>query len=108
VRAPAVSPRLSPGAGGVALRGALALDRERYEVTMITGGTGLTGERTPVGDRVLTGDEAALRPPAGDLLAEAYAAGLGVVRVPALVPQIAPRQDAAALRALTTLLAGGA
>jgi len=108
IRVATVITRLSAGAGGVALRGALALDRERYEVTMITGGTGLTGERGPAGDRVLTGADAVRCAPAGDLLAEAYAAGLGVVRVPALVPQIAPRQDAAALRALTTLLAGGA
>lgn len=100
--------RMSAGAGGVALRGALALDPARYHTTVITGGVGLDGRCRPPGDgTVLTGDAALADPPPGDLLTAAYTAGLSVVRVPDLVPRLDPRCDLAALRALTQLLAEG-
>jgi len=70
----------------------------------------MTGESDAAGDAaepVLTGPDAVKDAPPGDRLAEAYAAGLEVARVPALVPRIAPGSDRAALRALTELLATG-
>ena len=83
--------RLQAGAGGVALRGALAVDSQDYGVTIVTGGGG--GAAAAVG----SGDQ---------LLGHAAAAGLPVVRVPELVSPISPRQDARALRLLTEHLAG--
>jgi len=106
-RVATVITRMTAGAGGVALRGALALDPDRYAVTIITGGTGLSGQRVESTDEVVTGIDAVKDAPVGDLLAEAYAAGFDVVRVPALVPQLAPRRDAAALRTLAALYATG-
>lgn len=113
--------RMSGGAGGVVLRGALALDPTRYETTIITGSAGL--DRRVVSDPggwpggsppvrrawplVLTGEAALVGAPAGDLLAEAYAAGLTVVRLPDLVPQIDPRRDLRTLQVLTRLFAEG-
>lgn len=109
--------RMSGGAGGVVLRGALALDPARYETTIITGSAGLDGrvapepagwQPVPPGwPLVLTGEAALVGAPAGDLLAEAYAAGLTVVRLPDLVRQIDPRRDLRALQALTRLFAEG-
>ncbi|HEX6075432.1 MAG TPA: glycosyltransferase [Micromonosporaceae bacterium] len=102
--------RMSGGAGGVALRGALALDPARYETTIITGGAGLDGRPVLPEGRyppVIAGADALVGAPAGDLLAEAYAAGLTVVRLPDLVPQIAPTRDLAALRVLTRLFTDG-
>ena len=83
IRVATVITRMAAGAGGVALRGALALDPERYHITVITGATGVTGE--PAGGRgeVLTGADAVKDARAGDLLAEAFTAGLDVVRVAA-------------------------
>src|ERR1044071_1908782 len=88
--------RLTAGAGGVALRGAMALDPQRYEVTIVAGGAGLTGERMVRRDEVVRGADAVRDAPTGNLLAEANRAGLAVVRVPALVPQISPHLDRAA------------
>lgn len=85
--------RLQAGAGGVALRGALALDAERYETTIIAGGTHGTADSDGSGDR---------------MLAQAADAGLRVVTVPELVSPIAPITDVRALRILTDLLAEGA
>jgi len=109
--------RMSGGAGGVVLRGALALDPGRYETTIITGSAGLDrrvapdpaeGQPAPPGwPLVLTGEAALVGAPAGDLLAEAYAAGLTVVRLPDLVPQIDPRRDLRALQVLTRIFAEG-
>ncbi len=73
--------RFQAGAGGVALRGAAALDPQRYAVTIVAGS----------GDR---------------LLGEARDLGLEVVLLPELVAPLRPRQDWAALRALTGLMAG--
>jgi glycosyltransferase involved in cell wall biosynthesis len=70
------------GAGGVALRGALALDPEQYEITFITG----------------EGDE--------DLMANARAAGHEVVLLPHLRSEIAPRDDRRVLADLQVCLKG--
>jgi glycosyltransferase involved in cell wall biosynthesis len=99
--------RLTAGAGGVALRGAMALDPQWYEVTIVAGGAGLTGERMVRHDEVVSGADAVRDAPTGDLLAEAHRAGLAVVRVPALVPQLSPQLDRTALRVLTDLLGDG-
>jgi glycosyltransferase involved in cell wall biosynthesis len=108
IRVATVVTRIVAGAGGVALRGALALDPQRYAVTVVAGATGVTGEQAGDGTaEVLTGMDAVKDAPTGDLLGDAYAAGLDVIRVPALVPQIAPRRDAAALRILTKLYRDG-
>jgi glycosyltransferase involved in cell wall biosynthesis len=71
--------RFQAGAGGVALRGAAALDPARYRVTVMAGS----------GDR---------------LLEEARDLGMEVLLVPDLVPPISPARDRAALAALTALL----
>lgn len=107
LRVATVITRMAAGAGGVALRGALALDPDRYAITIVTGGAGLSGERSTATGSVVIGAGAVKEAPAGDLLAEAYAAGLEVARLPALVPQIAPVQDLVALRTLTAFFAGG-
>ncbi len=83
--------RLQAGAGGVALRGALAVDPQRYDVTIIAGGTDGAADADGSGDR---------------LLGHAAAAGLRVVRVPGLVSPISPRRDIRALHLLTEHLAG--
>jgi glycosyltransferase involved in cell wall biosynthesis len=70
--------RFIAGAGGVALRGVLPLDPERYNVTIITGQGG------PLTDR-------------------AEAAGFRVVLEPSLVSPLSPREDRTALRKLTAL-----
>jgi hypothetical protein len=72
--------RFIAGAGGVALRGALGLDPERYRVTVVTG-------------------------EGGPLLERARDAGLEILLEPALVPNISPRSDALALHRLTQLCA---
>jgi glycosyltransferase involved in cell wall biosynthesis len=82
--------RLQAGAGGVALRGAVALDPERYEATIIAGDTDGTADSDGSGDR---------------LLVHAVAAGLRVVSLPELVSPISPRQDTRGLRLLTAHLA---
>src|SRR4029079_10217571 len=106
LRVATVITRLQAGGGGVALRGALALDRDEFEVTIVTGGAGLDGHagepRSTEG--VLVGAAASAGAPEGDLLPEAYTAGLAVARVPALVPPISPRNDRAAPQTVTSLL----
>ena len=82
--------RLQAGAGGVALRGAQALDAERYEVTIVAGDCGAGADSDGSGD---------------SLLARATAAGLTVVSVPELVSPISPGHDRRALRRLTELMA---
>jgi glycosyltransferase involved in cell wall biosynthesis len=73
--------RFMAGAGGVALRGALALDPEHYEIIFITG----------------EGD---------DLVAKARAAGHEVVLLPHLRSEIAPLDDRHALADLRACLKG--
>jgi glycosyltransferase involved in cell wall biosynthesis len=81
LRVAQVVTRFMAGAGGVALRGALALDPERYEVVFITGG--------------------------GDgLIAQARAAGHEVVLLPHLRSEIAPHEDRRALADLQACLKG--
>jgi glycosyltransferase involved in cell wall biosynthesis len=70
--------RFIAGAGGVALRGALQLDPDRYHVTVVTG-------------------------EGGELTRVAAERGLDVVIEPSLVSPISPREDATALRRLTEL-----
>ncbi len=72
--------RLEGGAGQHALRGALSMDPDRFEMTLITGS----------GDPLL--------------LDQAAAAGLEVITEPALRAPIAPRSDLRALARLRDLL----
>ena len=74
--------RFIAGAGGVALRGVLPLDPDRYRVTIITGQGG------PLTDR-------------------AAAAGMRVLIEPSLVAPLSPNVDRRALRELTALCAAG-
>ena len=71
--------RLEGGAGVLTLRGAMALDPERFRVTIVTGS-------------------------GNHLLDEAAAAGLEVITEPALRTPIDPGSDLRALRALAVLL----
>jgi glycosyltransferase involved in cell wall biosynthesis len=107
IKVATVITRLAAGAGGVALRGALAVDPDRYEVTMVAGGASVTGERSTEGPGMLHGADAVKDATEGDLLVRAYRAGLPVARVASLVPQISPALDRAALRALRGFLAAG-
>jgi glycosyltransferase involved in cell wall biosynthesis len=74
--------RFIAGAGGVALRGAMALDPNRYSVTILSA-------------------------PGGPLLAEAEKAGFEVVRLRHMVPTLSLRTDPQALRELTGELRNG-
>jgi glycosyltransferase involved in cell wall biosynthesis len=76
IRVATVITRFIAGAGGVALRGALALDPERYAVT------------------ILSAD-------GGPLLARAEAAGMEVVRLRHMRPELNPVEDWKALAELT-------
>jgi glycosyltransferase involved in cell wall biosynthesis len=106
LRVATVITRMTAGAGGVALRGALGLDPGDYEVTIIAGGTGFDGRRSDRGSpAILFGADAVAGAPPGDLLAAAAAAGLQVARVPRLVSPISPRLDHQALRTLTEFMA---
>ena len=72
--------RFIAGAGGVAMRGALALDPERFRVT------------------ILAGRE-------GNLLDQAANMGFGVRRLEHMRPDIAPRDDLAAIREVASHIA---
>jgi glycosyltransferase involved in cell wall biosynthesis len=74
--------RFIAGAGGVALRGVLPLDPDRYAVSIITGQGGPLTER-------------------------AEAAGFRVILEPSLVSPLSPREDRKALRKLTELCEAG-
>lgn len=80
-RVAVVITRCIAGAGGVAVRGALALDPDLFEVTILTG----TGDR---------------------LLEQAQDGGVEVVHLDHLRPQIAPRSDWAAWQELVGHLGG--
>ena len=82
--------RLQAGAGGVALRGALALDPDRYQATIIAGDTDGIADADGSGDRWLT---------------RAAEAGLRVGSLPDLVSPISPRKDSRCLHLLTEHLA---
>ena len=74
--------RFIAGAGGVALRGAMALDPDKYSVTILSA-------------------------PGGPLLSEAEKAGFDVVRLRHMRPEINLREDAKALRELMGELRSG-
>jgi glycosyltransferase involved in cell wall biosynthesis len=74
--------RFIAGAGGVAFRGALALDPNQYSVTVFTA-------------------------PGGPLIAEAEAAGFSVVRLKHMRPEVSLREDPRAYRELIDLLRQG-
>jgi glycosyltransferase involved in cell wall biosynthesis len=74
--------RFIAGAGGVALRGALALDRNEHSVTILSA-------------------------PGGPLLAEAEKAGFKVVLLKHMRPEISPRDDPRGLQELIHLLREG-
>jgi glycosyltransferase involved in cell wall biosynthesis len=80
VRLAVVITRLEGGAGLLALRGALALDRAAYQPTIVTG----SGE---------------------SFIGEAVAAGIEVIAEPSLRRPINPHTDVTATRRLTTLFA---
>jgi glycosyltransferase involved in cell wall biosynthesis len=82
LRVATIVTRFEAGAGVVALRGALALDPSRYQVSVIAGS----------GDR---------------LLDEAATAGLEVMIEPCLRSPLAPRDDVRALRRLSELISAG-
>jgi glycosyltransferase involved in cell wall biosynthesis len=79
IRVAQVVTRFVAGAGGVALRGAEALDPTRYDVAIVAA-------------------------PGGGLLVDAEHDGFEVIRVPDLVPEIDPVSDARALRQLCTIM----
>ncbi|MFG2002198.1 glycosyltransferase [Spirillospora sp. NPDC048911] len=111
LRVATVITRFNGGAGQVALNGALALPPGDYERAVITGGVGIDSKAGGAGGEaaasVLYGDEAVANAAAGDLTPRARAAGMEIVQVRSLVPQISPRDDLAALRTLTHVLAEG-
>ncbi|WP_285700458.1 glycosyltransferase [Actinomadura sp. NBRC 104412] len=99
--------RFNGGAGQVALNGALALDPSCYERAVITGGVGIDSKAASTGVEVRYGEDAVANAAAGDLTPRAHRAGMEIVQVGPLVPQISPRDDRAALRTLTRVLADG-
>ena len=82
LRVAQVITRFMAGAGGVALRGALALDPGRFEIVFATG--------------------------SGGLAQAARAAGFEVVELPHLRSEIAPADDRRALTDLRAFLRTGA
>jgi glycosyltransferase involved in cell wall biosynthesis len=107
LRVATVITRFNGGAGRVALNGALALPDGDYQHAIVTGGVGMDSTASSTGNGVLFGDEAVANAAAGDLTRQAHAAGMEIVQVGPLVPQISPRDDRAALRTLTGVLAEG-
>ncbi|MFA1539874.1 glycosyltransferase [Actinomadura monticuli] len=107
LRVATVITRFNGGAGQVALNGALALPDGGYERAIVTGGVGMDSTAASTRNSVLYGDDAVANAAAGDLTPAAHAAGMEVVQVGPLVPQISPRDDMAALRTLTRVLAEG-
>ncbi len=82
IRVALVVTRFIAGAGGVALRGALALDRDRFCVTVLAASD-------------------------GNLLDDASNAGLEVIPLRHMRPQIAPTEDVAALREVAAHIEAG-
>ncbi len=74
--------KFAAGAGGVALRGALALDPSRYDVTVMTA-------------------------PGGDLGERAIEAGLKLILLDYMAPEVSPRSDARGVRELAGLFQRG-
>lgn len=92
IKVAVVITRLQAGAGGVALRGAQALDPLRYQATIIAGDIGGASDSDGSGD---------------GMHVQAERSGLRVLSVPDLVSPIAPAKDMRALSRLTALLADG-
>ncbi len=78
VRVGVVVTKFAAGAGGVALRGAMALDTDRYDVSIMTS-------------------------PGGDLFERATEAGLKVTLLDYMAPDVSPRSDARGVRELAGL-----
>lgn len=74
--------KFTAGAGGITLRGALALDRDRYSTTIMAAA-------------------------GGSLSGEAEAAGLEVIPLRHMAPDLNPRMDARGLKELTAHLEAG-
>ncbi|WP_067453335.1 glycosyltransferase [Actinomadura macra] len=107
LRVATVITRFNGGAGQVALNGALSLPDGGYERAIVTGGVGMDSSASSRTETVLYGEAAVANAAAGDLTPQAHAAGMEIVQVGPLVPQISPRDDRAALRTLTRVLAEG-
>ncbi|MFI0367397.1 glycosyltransferase [Actinomadura sp. 1N219] len=107
LRVAQVITRFNGGGGRVALNGALALPDGMYERAIVTGGVGMDSEPSAGRGTVRYGDEAVANAAAGDLTPDAHRAGMEIVQVGPLVPQISPRDDLAALSTLTRVLAEG-
>ncbi|MBO2448259.1 glycosyltransferase [Actinomadura barringtoniae] len=107
LRVATVITRFNGGAGQVALNGALALPPGDYERAIVTGAVGIDSASSETDADVLYGDEAVANAAAGDMTPQAHAAGMEIVQVRPLVPQISPRDDMAALKTLTRVLAEG-
>lgn len=82
IRVALVVTRFIAGAGGVAMRGALALDPDRFETTILTANQ-------------------------GSLIEDAAASGFRVLPLRHMRPEIAPRADVAALREVAAHLEAG-
>lgn len=107
IRVATIITRLAAGAGGVALRGALSVNPDEFDVVMVTGGSSVTGQHSAQSARIVTGADAVKDSAQGDLLVQAYDAGLSVARIADLVPEISPLKDRAALRSLKAFLSEG-
>jgi glycosyltransferase involved in cell wall biosynthesis len=107
LRVATVITRFNGGAGQVALNGALALPPGDYERAIVTGAVGIDNAASESAADVLYGEEAVANAAAGDMTPQAHAAGMEIVQVRPLVPQISPRDDLAALKTLTRVLAEG-
>jgi len=107
LRVATVITRFNGGAGQVALNGALALPPGDYERAIVTGAVGIDSAAGDSPADVLYGEEAVANAAAGDMTPQAHAAGMEIVQVRPLVPQISPRDDLAALKTLTRVLAEG-
>jgi glycosyltransferase involved in cell wall biosynthesis len=82
IRVALVVTRFIAGTGGVALRGALALDPSRFSITVMAGQD-------------------------GNLLADAAEAGFGVIPLRHMRPEIAPLQDVKAVREVAAHIEAG-
>ena len=99
LRVAQVVTRFMAGAGGVALRGALAVPRDRYEVVFIVGGDGDRGGGRGGGGGSSTDS--------GSLIERARQAGFEVTVLPRLRSEIAPADDRRALADLRSVLRAG-
>jgi glycosyltransferase involved in cell wall biosynthesis len=106
LRVATVIAQLTGGDGSLALRGGLALDPDRFHVTLICGGPNLD-EQHDSHPAILTGADAIKGARPDDLLYQAYSAGVEVIRIPSLLPGFAPVRDLTVLRTLGKLCVSG-